>query len=86
VRAEYPAVERRTVFVALKRRPCVGQKAALTPLYVLESTLSVIIERRPLREDVKAYLTPEETHNLELPFGDSRVRQSEIDVLVRAPL
>ena len=71
MRAEYPAVERRTVFVSEKRRPRVGRKAALTRLNALERTPSVTIGRRPLTWDAKAYFTTEETRNLELPVGES---------------
>jgi hypothetical protein len=71
VRAEYPAVERRAVFVASKRRPRAGRKAPLTGLHALQRTSLVIIGRRPSTDHAKASLSPEETCNLELPFGES---------------
>ncbi|MGK2230656.1 MAG: hypothetical protein ACI9QA_000815, partial [Methanobacteriota archaeon] len=49
---------------------------------MLKTTPSVIIRREPLMRDAKAYLTAKETHNLNIPFGDSRdfrrVRMSSI--------
>ncbi len=63
-------LERETVFpVTHSARP--RWKVPLTGLYALERTPSVIIGKQPLREDAKAYFAPEETRNLELPFGDS---------------
>jgi len=71
VRAEYPAVEGRAVFVPLKRRPRVGRKAPLTGLHALESTPLVTTRWRPSTFHAKASLRTEETRNLELPFGES---------------
>ena len=47
VRAEYPAVERRTGFVASKHPARPGRKAALTRLYALERTSGVVTGRQP---------------------------------------
>ena len=69
--AEYPTVERRTVFVALKRPARPGGEARLTGLYALERTPSVIIGRPPLNAPRESALEAEETRNLELPFGES---------------
>ncbi|AWB26564.1 hypothetical protein [Halococcoides cellulosivorans] len=43
----------------------------MTRLYALESTSGVVTGWRPLTRDAKAYLTAEETRNLNIPFGES---------------
>ena len=43
----------------------------MTRLYALESTSGVVTGRRPLTRDAKAYLTAEETRNLNIPVGES---------------
>ncbi|APX00209.1 IS110 family transposase (plasmid) [Halobiforma lacisalsi AJ5] len=43
----------------------------MTRLYALKSTSGVVTGRRPLTRDAKAYFTAEETHNLNIPFGES---------------
>ncbi len=59
------------LYSRLIRRLHIGGKAALTRLYALERTSSVIIGRQPVREDAKAYFAPEETCNLNILFEES---------------
>jgi len=74
MRAEYPAVERRTVFVEAKRRSRVGWKARLTGLHALYRTSLVITGRQPSMWDAKAYFATGETRNFKLRFAESHDR------------